>query len=269
MRKLEIFKYEVLTNDKRYHHIGKIKNYILNTCETLNWYCIINTENSAAIEMILDKDFESERVTFRITATLINNQIIISADKTSFHNYGMANFLIVFLEKIDKTLYKRISKKAKTEIVENDADRILNDIFTNFHRSAQQLLKRHNARDTLIIYDEYDVQDYLHSLLLLFFDDVRDEDPLPKKAGASSRGDFFLPKEGIMIETKISSDSNKDKEIGEQIIVDIKRYTANKDVKKIYFFIYNPNYKIKNPIGLENDLSSDKNIDVVVKVFPK
>lgn len=266
---MKIYKYEILTDDKRYYHMGKIQKYILDTCETQNWYYKINTQNSTTTEVIIDKDFERDTVTFRIIATLINNEIIISIEQTSFHNYGIANFLIVFLEKIDKTLYKRIDKKAEQEIVQNNSDILLNHIFSNFHRSAQQLLKRHNGRDTLIITDEYDVQDYLHSLLLLFFDDVRDEDPLPKKAGASSRGDFFLPKEGIMIETKISSDSNKDKEIGEQIIVDIKRYTANKDVKKIYFFIYNPNYKIKNPAGLEKDLSADKNIDVVVKVFPK
>lgn len=266
---MENITYDIIKNDKRYHHIIKIQNCIIDTSEMQNWYYQINTQNSTTSEVILEKDFERERVSFRITTMLINNQIIIGIDKTSFHAYGIKNFLIAFLDKIDKTLYKRIYKENKKEILENDIHNLLNQIFENFHRSVQQLLKRHDNRETLRITDEYDVQDYLHSLLLLFFDDVRDEDPLPKKAGASSRGDFFLPKEGTMIETKISSDNNRDKEIGEQIIVDIKRYTANKDVKKIYFFVYNPNYKIKNPSGLENDLSGDKNIDVVVKVFPK
>ena len=266
---MDSIKYEVLTEDKRYNHIGKFQNYILSTCETLKWRYTINNQNSVSCEIAIEKFFEYEKVDFVLTITFINNQIIVSFDKTSFHSYGIENFLMVFLESVEKKLYRKISKKSKTEKVEDSADRILNQIFTNFHRSAQQLLKRHDKRETLIINDEYDVQDYLHSLLLLFFDDVRDEDPVPKKAGASSRGDFFLPREGIMIETKISSDNNKDKEIGEQITVDIKRYTANKDIKKIYFFVYNPNYKLKNPRGLEDDLSNDKNIDVVVKVFPK
>ena len=266
---MDSIKCEILTDDKRYNHISKFQNYISNTSETLNWYCEVENQNSKACEIILEKVFENATVTFRITTTLLNNHIIISVDKTSFHSYGIENFLVIFLGSIDKNLYRIVPIKSKIEKVENNSDNILNQIFTNFHRSAQQLLKRHDKRETLIINDEYDVQDYLHSLLLLFFDDVRDEDPVPKKAGASSRGDFFLPREGIMIETKISSDNNKDKDIGEQITVDIKRYTANKDIKKIYFFVYNPNYKLKNPKGLEDDLSNDKNIDVVVKVFPK
>lgn len=263
--------YQIKKVDKRIKHISKIRNYIIESCSSLNWYYSINIENNDNLEIELEKQFEYEKVSFRINVIIIlNNKVNISIDNTNFHNYGIENFMLLFLSKFDDEIYESVSNNRKNKIDNNmNAENILNKIFETFHRSSKQLLKRHDKKETIIIKDEYDVQDYLHSLLLLFFDDVRDEDPLPKKAGASSREDFFLPKEGIIIETKISSDNNKDKEIGEQIIIDIKRYTANKDVKKIYFFVYNPNYKIKNPTGLENDLSNDKNVEVIVKVFPK
>lgn len=185
--------YRILNNDKRYHHINKIQNYIINTSYEQNWHCEINTQNSSTSEIILEKDFERGRVSFRITTMLIGDKIIIGFDKTSFDAHGIKIFLIAFLEKMDKNLYKKVEKSKIKDNSKNSVDYILNDIFKNFHRSAQQLLKRHDNRETLRISNEYDVQDYLHSLLLLFFDDVKDEDPLPKKVGASSRGDFFLP----------------------------------------------------------------------------
>lgn len=50
---------------------------------------------------------------------------------------------------------------------------LLTTVFRRFHRTARQILERHADRDTLKIKDEYDVQDLVHALLLLFFDDVR------------------------------------------------------------------------------------------------
>ena len=151
---LDSIKCEILTDDKRYNHISKFQNYISNTSETLNWYCEVENQNSKACEIILEKVFENATVTFRITTTLLNNHIIISVDKTSFHSYGIENFLVIFLGSIDKNLYRIVPKKSKIEKVENNSDNILNQIFTNFHRSAQQLLKRHDKRETLIISDE-------------------------------------------------------------------------------------------------------------------
>ena len=57
-------------------------------------------------------------------------------------------------------------------------------ICTRFHLVARQLRKRHDDRSTLDISDEYDVQDLLHSLLCLFFDDIRSEEGTPSYAGS-------------------------------------------------------------------------------------
>jgi glucan phosphorylase len=61
-----------------------------------------------------------------------------------------------------------------------------------FHLVARQLRERHNERSTLQIEDEYDVQDLLHALLKINFEDVRAEEVCPSYAGGSSRVDFLL-----------------------------------------------------------------------------
>jgi hypothetical protein len=61
-----------------------------------------------------------------------------------------------------------------------------------FHSIARQLAQRREDRTTLEIEDEYDVQDLLHALLRLYFDDIRPEEWTPSYGGASSRMDFLL-----------------------------------------------------------------------------
>ena len=269
---METLNYRIINNDKRKKPLNKIEKNLKDTCSELDWYYEEKTKNDTSIAILVTKRIDYQEETKAIlTIFLINDCVNINIAQISFHNHLLEPFLLAFLSKLDDTIFKIINKKDENSEKKllNNSDELLNRIFEKFHGSCQQLSKRHNNRNTLIIEDEYDVQDYLHSLLTIFFEDIRDEDPVPKTAGASSRGDFFLAKEGIMIETKISSDKNKDKEIGEQIILDIKKYPGNKNVKKIYFFVYNPLYKLKNPVGLEEDLSKDKNIEVIVKVFPK
>ena len=73
-----------------------------------------------------------------------------------------------------------------------------------FHLVAKQLRDRHDARNTLDIEDEYDVQDLLHSLLRIFFDDIRPEEYTPSYAGKSSRMDFLLKGYDTVIEVKMT-----------------------------------------------------------------
>lgn len=61
----------------------------------------------------------------------------------------------------------------------------LNLIFCHFHRVARQIRSRHEQRETLSIQDEYDVQDLLHALLSIFFEDIRAEEWTPSYAGGS------------------------------------------------------------------------------------
>lgn len=67
-------------------------------------------------------------------------------------------------------------------------------IIDRFHLVVKQLRNRYNSRETLDIVDEYDVQDLFHSLLYIFFNDVRAEEWTPSYAGKCARQDFLLKK---------------------------------------------------------------------------
>ncbi len=104
------------------------------------------------------------------------------------------------------------------------------------------------------IEDEYDVQDLLCALLKLHFKDVRPEEWTPSYAGGSNRMDFLLKEEQIAIEVKMTRKSLIDKEIGDQLIIDIAKYKNHPNCKTLYCFIYDPDALIRNPKGLSSDL---------------
>lgn len=160
--------------------------------------------------------------------------------------------------------------KLESKYVQKNSDEIIENILNNFHRTVRQLKIRYDNRQTIEINDEYDVQDLLHALLLIHFDDVRPEEWTPSYAGGSSRMDFLINNEDIVIETKMTRESLKDKKIGDELIIDIERYSVHPNCEKLYCFVYDPKEHIKNPIGLENDLSGIKDgLDVKVIIIPK
>ncbi|MBM7620157.1 hypothetical protein JOC95_002010 [Bacillus tianshenii] len=153
----------------------------------------------------------------------------------------------------------------------NDSMEQLQILFSNFHKVARQLRNRYDNRPTLDVNDEYDVQDLLHSLLKLHFEDVRVEEWTPSYAGGSKRMDFLLKNEKTVIEVKKTRNNLADKKIGEQLLIDIETYKMHTDCNNLVCFVYDPEGRIGNPIGLENDLSSQsrENLSVKVFIFPK
>jgi REase_DpnII-MboI len=135
-----------------------------------------------------------------------------------------------------------------------------------FHLVARRLRSRHDHRATLDVQDEYDVQDLFHSLLHLHFSDVRAEEWTPSYAGKSSRVDFLLKVERIVVETKKTRQGLDAKEIGSQLIEDIARYQAHPDCDALLCFVYDPDGRIANPRGIENDLRR-KEGDMLVEVL--
>ena len=134
-----------------------------------------------------------------------------------------------------------------------------------------QLRNRYNSRSTLEIDDEYDVQDLIHALLKLHFKDIRAEEHTPSYAGGSKRIDFLLKNEKTMIEIKKTRKNLADKEVGEQLLIDISSYGVHPDCQRLYCFVYDPEGRIGNPIGLENDLKklSKEELEIIVMIFPK
>jgi hypothetical protein len=149
-------------------------------------------------------------------------------------------------------------------------EKIIELLFNRFHIAAKQLEIRHDNRSTITMQDEYDVQDLLHGLLKLYFDDIRPEEWTPSYAGRSSRVDFLLKNEQIVIEVKKTRRNLSDKEVGEQLIIDINRYKSHPSCKTLFCFVYDPEQLINNPNGLENDLSMEQGtFRVFVKIVPK
>ena len=144
-------------------------------------------------------------------------------------------------------------------------DEILEKVCTNFHRCARSILNRHDKRGSLEINDEYDVQDLLQGILRLFFDDVRPEDYVPSYAGGNSRTDFYLPQYETYIETKMTRTGLKDKEVGEQLAIDIARYGDK--CKTLVCFVYDKESILSNPYGLISDLEALGADRVHVKVY--
>jgi hypothetical protein len=147
---------------------------------------------------------------------------------------------------------------------------VLDKLANRFHAVAQQLRARHAGRETLRINDEYDVQDLLHALLRLEFDDVRPEEYTPSYAGVSSRMDFLLKDEQIVVEVKCTRDGLGVKEVGNQLLIDIARYRSHQDCKTLFCFVYDSAGRIANPSGIEADLSHDRHgLATRVRIRPK
>ena len=147
---------------------------------------------------------------------------------------------------------------------------LIEQICLRFHRVYRQLQARHGGRPTLTIADEYDVQDLLHALLKMHFDDIRAEEWSPSYAGKGSRIDFLLRQEEIVVEVKKTRPSLSAGDLGAELIVDIARYERHPSCKTLVCFVYDPDGKIGNPIGLERDLESHSGgLKVRVIVAPK
>lgn len=142
-------------------------------------------------------------------------------------------------------------------------------LFKNFHKVVRQLRDRHDDRSTLDVEDEYDVQDLLHGMLMFFYDDIRPEEWTPSYAGKASRQDFLIKKEQFVIETKMTRKSLTDKELGDELIIDIARYKTHPDCKQLIVFIYDPEGRVKNPNGFISDIEHTNKGFVKVYINPK
>lgn len=162
------------------------------------------------------------------------------------------------------------SVTAQTMATEHaELDLIIN-ILNKFPAFCRQLKKRYNDRTPLEINDEYDVQDLVHALLLLHFDDIRPEEGSPRFAGSSSRQDFLLKKEKIVIEVKKTRRFLGANKIGEELLIDMARYRAHPDCETLVCFVYDPEGWVTNPKGVIDDLEgkdADGKTRVVIAQF--
>lgn len=181
-------------------------------------------------------------------------------------DFTNAQICIQTLENVKSYLEKGyISLEEKKEI---DVDDVLERIFSRFYKVARQLRDRYNNKPTLEIEDEYDVQDLLHALLQLYFNDIRAEEWTPSYAGKCARVDFLLKNEKIVIEVKKTRRGLDDKELGDQLIIDVDRYKVHPDCERLVCFVYDPEGRIGNPNGIMADLNKQHEGFATVYIYP-
>jgi len=143
-------------------------------------------------------------------------------------------------------------------------------ICKRFHLAVKQLKDRYANRRTLDVNDEYDAQDLLHSVLRVHFDDIRREEWTPSYAGSTSRMDFLLKAEQIVIEVKMTRQGRGNKEIGNELSIDVVKYRSHHDCQTLICLVYDPIGEVKNPLGFERDFGqlTDDRLRVLAVISP-
>ena len=150
-----------------------------------------------------------------------------------------------------------------------DAEIVLT-LAERFHAVVRQMRQRREQRPTLDVADEYDVQDLFHALLTIYFDDIRKEEWTPTYAGSASRMDFLLPEIEAVVEIKMTRPTLSTKQLGEQLIVDIAKYKKHPMCRTLFCVVYDPDGRISNPRGVENDLGEENDRMMThVTIVPK
>ncbi|HKQ35129.1 MAG TPA: hypothetical protein VJT11_07500 [Nitrospiraceae bacterium] len=139
-----------------------------------------------------------------------------------------------------------------------------------FHSVARQLRLRGEYRGTLSVEDELDVQDLLHALLRIQFDDIGTEEWTPSYAEGASRTTFLLNDNRLAVLVKKTRNGLTAKDLTEQLRIDTERYRTKSRCTSLLCFIYDPEGRIGNPRALETSLTTiSDSLTIDVLVAPK
>ncbi|PCJ28515.1 MAG: hypothetical protein COA97_00760 [Flavobacteriales bacterium] len=171
----------------------------------------------------------------------------------------------IIIEDLEKTFLE-------IKYVNKSADEQVRDILNNFSNAVKKInVNRRKGHSEYEIKDEYDVQDILYVILKSVFPNLRDEDPIPKVGGKSTKIDLIMREENILIEVKMikEKDSNETHFI-EELKIDFESYHECQWLKKLFCFVYDPLKKTKD-ISNFNDLNGvrkkknqEYNVEIIV-----
>jgi hypothetical protein len=187
----------------------------------------------------------------------LDSTIQIGVNQTSFYGHGVPELRATIAAGLKQLSWVKPIAPPTPAQPAQPQDALLG-MLRRFPAIVRQLRHRHENRASLIVTDEYDVQDLLHALLRGLFYDIRAEDPAPARAGSSSRVDFLVMERRTVVEAKVAGPRLRDKQIGEQLIIDIERYQSHASCDRLVCFVYDPGGYIRNPAGLETDLSTKR-----------
>ena len=152
----------------------------------------------------------------------------------------------------------------------SDPIELVKTLCYRFHSVARQLRLRGEYRATLNVEDEFDVQDLLHALLRIQFDDIGTDEWTPSYSEGAPRTTFFLNNSRLAVIVKKTRPGLNAKDLTDQLRIDAERYRSHDRCMTLLCFIYDPEGRIGNPRGLEADLTSVSDSFVIdVLVVPK
>lgn len=185
-------------------------------------YIFINQESEIrnSITEISRRDLEAIDLIVLAEFQEYNSKQVIQ--KVSYLNFTTKELILTILENFENAVTKITDPK---------------------ERYGGKTVKPKKTPKTIIsIEDEYDVQDILYVVLKSVFPKIKYENPLSKYGGSSTRLDFVLQEEGIIIEVKqIKITEKNDKTFINQIKIDLQSYHVLDYLQEIIFFIYAPN----------------------------
>jgi len=139
-----------------------------------------------------------------------------------------------------------------------------------FHSVARQLRLRGEYRATLSVEDEIDVQDLLHALLRIQFDDIDTEEWTPSYAEGAPRTTFLLNDNQLAVLVKKTRNGLTAKDLTEQLRIDTERYLTKSRCTSLLCFIYDPDGRIGNPKAFETALTTvNGSLTIDVLIAPK
>jgi len=117
------------------------------------------------------------------------------------------------------------------------------------------------------INQEKEVQDIIWMILRSYFDDVVDEETLPKFGHSSYKPDFAIPSLNLLIEVKYAYKKEDFKKIEKEIMQDTIGYLMNtQQYKKIIVFIYDNSSSVQEHDIARRDLIKIDEIEDVIIV---
>lgn len=152
----------------------------------------------------------------------------------------------------------------------SDSVELVRVLCRRFHSVARQLRLRGEYRATVTVEDELDVQDLLHALLRIQFDDIGTEEWTPSYAEGASRTTFLLNDNRLAVLVKKTRNGLTVKDLTEQLRIDTERYRTKSRCTSLLCFIYDPEGRIGNPRALETSLTTvSDSLTIDVLVAPK
>lgn len=267
--------HEKLTNDSQIHSTLRDNNgRLLENSDPIKINTIIESHNNEMISFAIPR-FKTPIENKYFVCIEITHKVIGDLLKKTISGYDINNYRT--MEIPDNMVESMEINEVQpgnlidiiTDIPQNSSSsnfQILDLIFTKFHRVARQIKNRHAMRTTLVIEDEYDVQDLLHSLFELYFSDIRHEENTPSLGNSSSRIDFLLNNE-IGVEVKLVTKKTDKKKLFDDLLIDIPHYKKHPRCNNLFFFIYDPECLLSNTGGLITDIENQTSNDFQIKMY--